>query len=96
MYTFQRGSYLYRCLQYYIDAFVGFQEMRQAGVLTDITIEVEGRKFPAHKVILAAESSYFRAMFTGTNIEYVAKVVIERCIECFVCSYSISSEILLM
>ena len=39
--------------------------LRKEEVLTDITLIVEGHKFPAHKVVLAATSDYFHTMFTG-------------------------------
>ena len=31
--------------------------------LTDVVLVVEGERFPAHRVILAARSEYFRGMF---------------------------------
>jgi speckle-type POZ protein len=39
------------------------QDLFQSVKYSDITINVRGRVFPAHKMILAARSSYFAAMF---------------------------------
>ncbi|XP_078579866.1 uncharacterized protein LOC144864032 isoform X1 [Branchiostoma floridae x Branchiostoma japonicum] len=41
------------------------QDMRQKEELTDVTLEVEGRSFPCHRNVLAANSPYFSAMFAG-------------------------------
>ena len=44
-------------------------ELRQNSLLCDVTIKLEyngqRKKFTAHKLVLAACSPYFRAMFTG-------------------------------
>uniref|UniRef100_A0A8C4X7B4 Kelch-like family member 6 n=1 Tax=Erpetoichthys calabaricus TaxID=27687 RepID=A0A8C4X7B4_ERPCA len=37
--------------------------LRLENSLTDVTLYVEGREFPCHRVVLAAASNYFRAMF---------------------------------
>ena len=37
--------------------------------LSDVEVVVEGRRFPAHRVVLAAGSPHFRAMFTRTFSE---------------------------
>lgn len=39
--------------------------MRNHGMLTDVILEVGAESFHAHKVVLAAASPYFKAMFTG-------------------------------
>ena len=40
--------------------------MRDSGTLCDVTLLVDGAEFPAHKVVLAASSPYFQAMFTSS------------------------------
>lgn len=51
-------------------------ELRQNGLLCDVTIKLEYNgqkyKFPAHKLVLAACSPYFKAMFTGRQRLYEA------------------------
>lgn len=44
-------------------------ELIENSEYSDITLVVENRKFPAHKVILAARSDYFRAMLFGGMLE---------------------------
>lgn len=41
------------------------QLMRSHHMLTDVVLEVGSELFHAHKVVLAAASPYFKAMFTG-------------------------------
>ena len=42
---------------------------RQAGLLCDVNLKVDGGEFPAHKGVLAANSSFFLAMFTADMLE---------------------------
>ncbi len=47
-----------------------FNSMRLAREMTDVVIAVENREFPAHKLILAGCSPYFRGMFReGSNFD---------------------------
>jgi len=41
-----------------------YKELRETNVLCDVTLKVQGIEVPAHKIVLAAKSPYFRAMFT--------------------------------
>ncbi|XP_072560523.1 kelch-like protein 6 isoform X3 [Paramormyrops kingsleyae] len=41
----------------------GLESLRVEQSLTDVILHVEGREFPCHRVVLAAASHYFRAMF---------------------------------
>ncbi|KAL4217716.1 hypothetical protein ACF0H5_022457 [Mactra antiquata] len=56
-------------------------ELRQDAVLCDVTLCVEGRKFPAHKIVLAGSSPYLKAMFTNGMLETDQDVVEIRDIE---------------
>lgn len=40
--------------------------LRKSSILCDITIRAEGKDFAAHRCVLTAASSYFRALFTST------------------------------
>ncbi|XP_008411081.1 kelch-like protein 7 isoform X1 [Poecilia reticulata] len=44
-------------------------KMRKLGELSDVTLVVQGRRFPVHRLVLAAGSEYFRLMFTGNLME---------------------------
>ena len=43
----------------------GLDELRDQKLLCDVHLVADGAKFPAHRVVLAAASPYFQAMFTG-------------------------------
>ena len=50
-------------------------QLRQDEKLCDVNLEVEGRCFLAHRVVLAASSPYFKAMFTGDMEESRASTI---------------------
>ncbi|XP_078572544.1 kelch repeat and BTB domain-containing protein 2-like [Branchiostoma floridae x Branchiostoma japonicum] len=61
----------------YLHGFLGtVGDLQQAGVLQDVVIEVEGRRFPCHRLVLSASSPYFRAMFTSGMAESRQKTVV--------------------
>lgn len=51
------------------EAFGILEDMRRTNKLCDVVIEVGSLTLNAHRVILAACSSYFNAMFSGDNLE---------------------------
>ena len=51
------------------DAFERLAEFRDNGLLCDLLLCVGDKEIPAHRVILAAASPYFRAMFLGKLAE---------------------------
>jgi len=51
------------------DAFENLAEFRDLGLLCDIVLCVEDKEIPAHRVILASASPYFRSMFLGKLAE---------------------------
>ncbi|GAA6068206.1 kelch-like protein 2 isoform X1, partial [Tachysurus ichikawai] len=56
-------------------AFRIMNELRSQSVLCDVTIVAEDVEIAAHRVVLAAGSPYFRAMFTGEMSESRQKKV---------------------
>uniref|UniRef100_A0A3B3Q6K2 Kelch like family member 2 n=1 Tax=Paramormyrops kingsleyae TaxID=1676925 RepID=A0A3B3Q6K2_9TELE len=54
-------------------AFKVMNELRSQNLLCDVTIVAEDVEFAAHRVVLAAGSPYFHAMFTGEMSESRAK-----------------------
>nr|XP_014284323.1 kelch-like protein diablo isoform X2 [Halyomorpha halys] len=47
----------------------GLNDLRKRGELCDVTIAVEGHKFPAHKNVLCSFSPYFKGMFLNALAE---------------------------
>lgn len=62
-------SVLYNCSRQPKMLMVGLNALRNSGELLDVTFVVEKRSFRAHRVVLAACSDYFKAMFTGSMME---------------------------
>ncbi|XP_066285440.1 kelch repeat and BTB domain-containing protein 2-like [Branchiostoma lanceolatum] len=61
----------------YLHGFLGtVSDLQKAGVLQDVILEVEGRRFPCHRLVLSAASPYFRAMFTNDMAESRQKTVV--------------------
>ncbi|XP_066301847.1 kelch repeat and BTB domain-containing protein 2-like [Branchiostoma lanceolatum] len=61
----------------YLHGFLGtVGDLQKAGVLQDVVLEVEGRQFPCHRLVLSAASPYFRAMFTSNMAESRQKTVV--------------------
>ncbi|XP_013907369.1 PREDICTED: kelch-like protein 2 [Thamnophis sirtalis] len=58
-----------------IKAFKVLNELRSQNLLCDVTIVAEDMEIAAHRVVLAACSPYFLAMFTGEMSESQAKKV---------------------
>lgn len=52
-----------------VDAFSVLFQMKQDGSLCDISLKIEDQSISAHRVVLAAASPYFLAMFTGNMLE---------------------------
>ncbi|XP_066289713.1 kelch repeat and BTB domain-containing protein 2-like [Branchiostoma lanceolatum] len=67
--SYQDESYLHGFLET-----VG--DLQNDGAFQDIILEVEGRRFPCHRLVLSAASPYFRAMFTNDMAESRQKTVI--------------------
>ncbi|XP_035675415.1 kelch repeat and BTB domain-containing protein 2-like [Branchiostoma floridae] len=51
-------------------------ELQKDGVLQDVVIEVEGRRFPCHRLVLSVRCPYFRAMFSSDMAESRQKTVV--------------------
>ncbi|XP_066302919.1 kelch repeat and BTB domain-containing protein 8-like isoform X2 [Branchiostoma lanceolatum] len=67
--SYQDESYLHGFLET-----VG--DLQNDGAFQDIILEVEGRRFPCHRLVLSAASPYFRAMFTSDMAESRQKTVV--------------------
>lgn len=73
-----RCQYLRRKIRHVMEAmaiFTSLDDMRRNVQLCDAVLEVEGRQFPVHRVILAANSLYFRALFTNGMHETSENVI---------------------
>ncbi|XP_035659124.1 kelch repeat and BTB domain-containing protein 8-like [Branchiostoma floridae] len=54
----------------YLHGFLGtVSDFQKTGVLQDVVLQVEGRWFPCHRLVLSAASPYFMAMFTRGMVE---------------------------
>ncbi|XP_035659864.1 kelch-like protein 12 isoform X1 [Branchiostoma floridae] len=61
----------------YLHGFLGtVGDLQKDGVLQDIVLEVEGQRFPCHRLVLSAASPYFRAMFTSDMAESRKETVV--------------------
>lgn len=56
-------------------AFLEMNALREGEQLCDVILEVEGERIPAHRVVMASLSAYFRAMFTGEMAESKQRVI---------------------
>ncbi|XP_075235811.1 kelch like ECH associated protein 1 isoform X2 [Lycorma delicatula] len=67
------------CAQNFVRDFMTMMSMmRNHQMLTDVTLQVGSELFHAHKVVLAAASPYFKAMFTsGLKESEMKKVVLQ-------------------
>ncbi len=54
----------------------GIHELRAERKFFDVTLCAEGKEFHCHRTVLAAASTYFRAMFAGTLRESVMDRVV--------------------
>ncbi|XP_010288509.1 PREDICTED: kelch repeat and BTB domain-containing protein 12 [Phaethon lepturus] len=52
------------------------KRMKESAEIIDVVLVAEGEKFPCHKVVLAAFSPYFRAMFTCGLVECTQREVV--------------------
>ena len=61
------------------------ESLKVSGALCDVILVVAGQEFKAHKVILAASSPYFKAMFaTAFDVKDHSKILIQYIIpNCF-------------
>ncbi len=53
----------------------GLSALQEEGLLCDVELEAENQTIPAHRVVLAAASTYFRAMFCGNFQEKKSQIV---------------------
>eukprot|EP00058_Branchiostoma_floridae_P004252 XP_002589740.1 hypothetical protein BRAFLDRAFT_283634 [Branchiostoma floridae] len=61
----------------YLHGFLGtVGDLQKDGAFQDVILDVEGRRFPCHRLVLSAASPYFRAMFTSDMAESRQKTVV--------------------
>eukprot|EP00794_Sanderia_malayensis_P003257 gene3257-3738_t len=60
---------------YFNSMFKNMNRLKKQGSLCDVTILVGETRIPAHKIVLAASSSYFEAMFTNDMTESREQVI---------------------
>lgn len=62
-------SQLFGHCEHPTEAFVQMQQMREESKLCDVVLEVEGTEIHAHRLVLAASSTYFYSMFVRDMLE---------------------------
>ena len=65
-----------------LDMLALMHAMHQRRELCDVVLEVQGRRIPAHRLVLAACSPYFNAMFTSKLKECHEDVVTIKDMDC--------------
>ncbi|XP_054287348.1 kelch-like protein 12 [Macrosteles quadrilineatus] len=60
---------------------MGLNDLRKSGQFCDVTLSVDGVKFPAHRNVLSSFSPYFKAMFLSKLAESKQSVVALKGIE---------------
>ncbi|XP_078572255.1 kelch repeat and BTB domain-containing protein 2-like [Branchiostoma floridae x Branchiostoma japonicum] len=75
----------------YLHGFLGtVGDLQKAGAFQDVVLEVEGRRFPCHRLVLSAASPYFRAMFTSDMAESRQKTVVLQGLDAGMCNDIVS------
>lgn len=69
------GVMRFRSESQFRGAFMEMKSLREAKMLCDVVLEVEGERVHCHRVVLASLSAYFRAMFTGDMAESKQRVI---------------------
>lgn len=92
------GTMHFNILKHPKEAFEVFNHLRHAGKLCDITLVAGSEKFRAHRVVLAAASPYFKAMFCTSGMrECFTKNVplkgIKACILATLIDFAYTSEL---
>ncbi|KAG1670546.1 Ring canal kelch [Nymphon striatum] len=68
----------YRSVNHTIKAFETMNILRKQNLLCDVTLIAEGVDIPAHKMVLAACSPYFCAMFTSFTESKLDKITLQE------------------
>ena len=69
------GTMRFHSDEQFTTAFSEMNALRKSEKLCDVVLDVEGQRVPAHRIVLASLSAYFRAMFTGEMAESKQRVV---------------------
>ena len=69
------GTMRFHSDKQFAKAFSEMNALRKNEKLCDVILEVEGQRLPAHRIVLASLSAYFRAMFTGEMAESKQRVI---------------------
>ncbi|EDO41954.1 predicted protein [Nematostella vectensis] len=63
------------CTEFASVAFQQFNDFRNSKELCDVLLCVDDEEIPSHKLVLAASSPYFRAMFTSNLLECTQRTI---------------------